>query len=252
MRILIGSPTADGEVEVSYCSALLSLVGSYMRTRPDIRFELEMPQGRDIAAARDLLANRVLDDDSYSHLLFIDTDMGFRPALIDMLLAADKPMIGTIYPQRHRDLDGLRDMALTYANPMLAEVCAASYTPDLIDLAPERMIGAANNAGLIPARQTGSGLLLIRRDALETMRLFCPSLTLKAPNGGRPAGFVRFFAPRRSPEGVLLGEDLSFTSRWVEECHGELWVATDALVTHAGTRVVTGNYDLKQKLVSGR
>lgn len=252
MRILIGSPTADGDVETSFCSALLTLVGTFMRTRPDIAFELVMPQGRDIAGARDRLANQVLDDPGISHLLFIDADMGFRPALIEALLAADKPIVGTIAPQRHRDLDTLREMHLTYQNAMLAEVCAASYTPDLAALAPEWMLDGDGKTGLIQARQTGAGILLVRRDALEIMAVRCPDLTLKAPSAGRPAGFVRFFSPRRSPEGVLLGEDLSFTTRWVEECHGDLWVAADALITHAGTRIVTGNYDLKQRLLAAR
>ncbi|WP_181707482.1 hypothetical protein [Chthonobacter rhizosphaerae] len=252
MRILIGSPTADGDVELSYCSALLTLVGTFMRTRPDITFELDMPQGRDIAGARDRLANKVLDEPDYTHLLFVDADMGFRPALIETLIKADKPIIGTIAPQRHRDLDLLREMHGTYQNGMLAEVCAASYTPGLDSLAPERMLDGEGSLGLIQARQTGAGILLIRRDALEIMRLRCPQLTLTQPSAGRPAGFTRFFAPRRGPEGVLLGEDLSFTSRWVDECHGDLWVAADAIITHAGTRVVTGNYDLRQKLVGAR
>jgi hypothetical protein len=255
MRILIGSPSADGEVEPVFARAVLNLVGWYLGHHREVDFDLEMPLGRNIGLARDILANRVLQDDRFTHLLFVDSDMGFSPELVERMLGVEKPLVGTIAPQRHRDLDGWREKLVAHEKAIVAEICAASYTPALseLDLAPQLEDDLAAKAGFLRARQTGAGILLVRRDALETMRLVCPEL---AETRVRPAmaaiglvePLVRFFAFERDRSGVLLGEDLSFTARWTERCGGELWVAPDGAITHAGTRVVTGNYQRRLAL----
>lgn len=256
MRILIGSPSTDGEVEPSFAEAVLSLVGSFMAARRTVTFDMEMPIGRSVVRARDVLANRVLADESISHLLFLDTDMGFRPELIGRMLDVDKPVVGTIAPQRHRDLDEFRGMAAAVGNAALAEVCSASYTPDVSALALDGvdLTDPAATAGFIPAHQTGAGILLIRRDVLETMALLCPELSETAVRPemaaiGLDRPLVRFFRPDRGPEGVLLGEDISFTRRWTERCLGEIWLVPDGIITHTGTRVVTGHYQRRLALL---
>jgi hypothetical protein len=255
MRILIGSPSADGDVEVSFANSVLSLVGSLLRRRPDWQFDIGLPVGRDVGLARDLLANQVLADQGISYLLFIDTDMGFRPDIIEAMFELNEPVVGTIAPQRVRNLDLWREEILRLPLPAAAEICASSYTPAIADIDLEGMDDSDPRVakGFLKARQTGAGILLIRRDVFETMRLYCPDLaeTRVRPAAtavGLDAPLIRFFSHRRGPEGVLLGEDLSFTSRWVQRCGGEIWVYGDALITHAGSRVVTGDFRRKMQL----
>jgi hypothetical protein len=256
MHILIGSPSADGEVEVSFAQSVMALVGGFAHSRPGTTFEIETPIGRSVAHGRDILANRVLQDERFTHLLFIDTDMGFQAELIGRMLDIGKPVVGTIAPQRHRDLDDLREKIAAFPTPLLAEICSATYTPGLAELAFDIQdeTDPAALAGMIRANQTGAGILLIRRDALETLRLYCPELIEARVRPemaaiGLAEPLTRFFAYRRGHEGVLLGEDLSFTTRWVERCGGELWVVPDGLITHTGSRVVTGNYQRKMMLI---
>lgn len=255
MRILIGSPSADGEVEPIFAQAILGLVGRFLATRPDISFAIEMPEGRSVSFARDVLANRVLQSDDFTHLLFIDTDMGFNPELIERMIALDRPVVGTIAPQRHRDLDAWSRLSRELPTPIAAEVCSVSYTPDVSDL---DLVGMdpdddASKAGFIPALQTGAGILLIRRDVFETMRLVCPELAETAVRPamaaiGLTAPLVRFFSYSHGRTGILVGEDLSFTTRWRERCGGEIWVAPDGAIRHAGTRVVTGDFRRRMAL----
>lgn len=255
MRILIGSPSADGEVEPVFAEAVMRLVGHFMRRRPDLAFEIEMPEGRSVSFARDVLANRVLQAPRFTHLLFIDADMGFSPDLVERMIAIDKPLVGTIAPQRHRDLDLWREKLAECPTPIAAEVCAASYTPDIseLDAAGTDVEDPAALAGFLRAYQTGAGILLVRRDVFETMRLVCPDLTETAVRPAMAAigldePLTRFFSFARDRSGVLVGEDLSFTTRWRERCGGEIWVAPDGAIRHAGTRVVTGNYRRRMQL----
>ncbi len=255
MRILIGSPSADGDVEVGFANAVLGLVGQLLRSRPDTAFDIELPVGRNVGLARDILANRVLNDPSITHLLFIDTDMGFKADLIERLIDFGGTVVGTIAPQRVRNLDLWREEILRLPLPGIAEICASSYTPPVADIDLEAMDENDPRIakGFLKARQTGTGIMLIRRDVFETMRLFCSELTETRVRPevaaiGLDTPLVRFFSHRRGPEGVLLGEDLSFTSRWVERCGGEIWVCGDALITHIGSRIVTGNYRRKAQI----
>lgn len=255
MRILIGSPSADGDVESGFAQSILGLVGHMLARHPDWHFDIELPIGREVGYARDILANRVLQNQEYTHLLFIDTDMGFRPDVIEKLFEVDLPIVGTIAPQRVRNLDLRREEILRLPIPGIAELTASSYTPGIADIDLEAMDTddpkVAN--GFLKARQTGAGILLIRRDVFETMHLYCPELAEtevrpKLAAIGLTAPLIRFFAHRRGSEGVLLGEDLSFTSRWTQRCGGEIWVYGEGLITHMGSRIVTGNFKRKLEL----
>jgi hypothetical protein len=255
MRILIGSPSADGDVEGGFAQSLLGLVGYMLAKHPDWHFDIELPIGRDVGYARDILANRVLQNQDYTHLLFIDTDMGFRPDVIEQLFDVGLPLVGTIAPQRVRNVDLWREEILRLPIPGIAEICASSYTPGISDIDLEAMDEDDPKiaAGFLKAKQTGAGILLIRRDVLETMRLYCPELVEskvrpKLEAIGLTEPLFRFFVHRRGPEGVLLGEDLSFTSRWVQRCGGEIWVYGEGLITHMGSRIVTGSFKRKLEL----
>lgn len=258
MRVLIGSPTADGEVEPIFAQSVMRLVGHFLGKHRDVEFEIDMPPGRSVAWSRDLLANRVLCDESFTHLLFIDTDMGFPPELIERMFAADLPFVGTIAPQRHRDLDAWRRAIGQIPHPLLAEFVAADYTPALSEIDTSEQATAASRHGLLKARRTGAGIVLLRREVFETMAERCPDLHESEPRPelaemGVDRPLVRFFKYHRDVfSGVLNGEDLSFSWRWTTYCDGEIWLVADATILHVGSRVVTGDYAHRMTLEARR
>lgn len=258
MRILIGSPTADGEVELVYAQSVMRLVGHFLSKHPEISFEIDMPQGRSVAWARDLLANRVYRDESFTHLLFIDSDMGFTPELIEQMIKADQPFVGTIAPQRHRDLDAWKQAIGVMHHPLIAEFCAAEYTPGLTEIDTSPKATQDSRDGLLKARRTGAGIVLIRRDVFEIMALRCTDLVEAHPRPelagrGLDQPLVRFFKFHRDVfSGVLNGEDLSFSWRWTTYCGGEIWLVPDATILHVGSRVVTGDYSRRMALKARR
>ena len=63
-----------------------------------------------ITRARNLIANEFLRQKSYTHLLFIDADIGFQPELPWKYLQADKDVVCGIYPVKYLDIEKLRSI----------------------------------------------------------------------------------------------------------------------------------------------
>jgi hypothetical protein len=229
VRILIGTPVYDDQVLVPYHLAVTGLRERFRETRPEVRFESLLPGSTLITRARNALATIMLSEQRYTHLLFIDADMGFRPELIEKMLDFGEPLVGCIYPQRIR------------ADPQ-PFVSGA-------DVFVREDGGAPKVRGdFIQVLQAGTGIMLIRRDALELLSERFPKLwSKKGGNGYAELGVegrvFQIFEPGQRPEdGFYLSEDISFCRRWVNGCGGEVWACFNEAITHAGRDRVTARY----------
>ena len=82
-----------------------------------------------ITRARNLIANEFLRQKSYTHLLFIDADIGFQPELPWKYLQADKDVVCGIYPVKYLDIEKLRSIDPAAMAPMAATVCLTTCAP---------------------------------------------------------------------------------------------------------------------------
>jgi len=207
----------------------------------------------DIALSRNIFASHVIADNEFSHLLFIDSDMGFRPETILRMIQYDKPVIAAACPRRYLGWETLRRAAeAESARPPEAR----RPTGDLLDTALRynvdltRFDGSEWTAEIdgpflrVPA--VGTGIMLIHRDVFEIMlarevarsRTGYTSLPLL---DGAP--LCDFFSPLEVPDGSLIeSEDISFCKRWVEDCGGDIWVDVDSRIMHYGMRGHAGRY----------
>ena len=96
MKIMIATPAYGGEVTTTYCDALLWLYDHFREKHPHIRFQHKFLSLSVLPFMRNLYASLVMQDESYTHLLFVDADMGFAPSLIEHMIAADKPVVGAM------------------------------------------------------------------------------------------------------------------------------------------------------------
>src|SRR5688500_16903210 len=66
-----------------------------------IRHQLSWYSAADIVEVRNLFLTTWYDTQpQFSHLLFVDADMGFEPHLIRDMVKFDKPLTGTFYARR--------------------------------------------------------------------------------------------------------------------------------------------------------
>lgn len=248
MKIMIGTPAYNGQVTTAYVETLLRLLDHFRSRRPQVRFEPKLLSSSMLPFLRNLYASLVLEDESYTHLLFIDADMGFGPTLIERMLDADRPVVGAMSP--HRSFDLRRHYALKeeIADASVARLVAIDYVhANTVERSGHevRMHGPLLRVG-----RAGAGVLLIRRDALETMKarypeLWCERIEETYSRFGLKTGVLQCFEAMPDEHGLYGGEDAAFCRRWVEGCGGEIWAVATETVVHVGPERFVGHYATK-------
>ena len=224
MRILVGTPTYNGQLTTQYTGSLLALW-----TELPGQLDWRTTSGTLLAWSRNTLASHVLQSD-HTHLLFIDSDIDYPPSLIRRMLDFDAPIVSAVCPHRVLDIGRFHAMARAHGDPAAAWARSLSFVMELEQPPVERN-------GFYRARRTGTGLMLIKRQVFESLRDAFPDLY-------RPAGdsyyahqglshVLQCFDPAYDENGVSMGEDVSFTRRW-QQTGGELWVVFDDTVGHVG------------------
>ena len=246
--VLIAQPTT-GSVVSGTVGYLMDLVAAFQKR--GIGWAYRQLALSDIALSRNIFASVVLAEERFSHLLFIDSDMGFLPEGILGLLDFDQPVVAAACPKRHLSWDRLRRVAeaetrregeRTTAD--LMDICL-DYNVDLtrFDGTPW---SAKRRGHFLKVPAVGTGIMLIRRDALEQMASTGAAI-LRSGYTSLPllgeAPLVDFFSPIETPDRSLIeSEDISFCKRWVEDCSGEIWVDVVNRILHYGMRGHSGRY----------
>src|SRR5262245_52729296 len=96
--LLIGVPVLGGNIKSQCAISLVALCSTFASN--GIQFEIRSRSGADIVQNRNFLASAALARPNTTHLLFVDSDMEFRPQAVSRMIQLSKPIIGCIYPMR--------------------------------------------------------------------------------------------------------------------------------------------------------
>jgi len=257
MKILVGTPAYGETVTTTYCETMFWLFDHFRSKHPHIRLDHKFLSFALLPYMRNYFASRVLNDASYTHLLFIDADMGFAPTLIEHMIAVDKPVVGCIYPRRALDLGrvfALRDQVSDYN---VARMVAQDYVGagTAIDFGgDEREIGDAFeidkmtiDGPAVRVKNAGTGVMLIARDVFVQIKARYPELWSENTETsyrklGLEGGVLQCFETMPDKHGIYVGEDLAFCRRWVEGCGGDIWSVVTETILHVGTDRFFGRY----------
>ncbi|MFK7944361.1 MAG: hypothetical protein AB8B85_15805 [Paracoccaceae bacterium] len=249
--ILIAQPTT-GTVVTSTVAYLMALVGRF--NREGISWGYQHLSLSDIVVSRNIFASHVIADNRFTHLLFIDSDMGFHAETILGLLEYGKPVTACACPKRYLGWDKLRAGADSEADARPKGKRLS--TPDLVDalldynVDTKRFDGtpwkAKRDGKFLSVPAIGTGIMLIHRDVFEIML----ARNVAVPRPGHNdlpllghAPYCDFFSCIPTPDGSLIeSEDISFCKRWVEDCDGEIWADIDSRILHFGMRGHSGRY----------
>lgn len=252
MKVLIATPAYGAVVTATYHESVLNTVRYFQEEFPGIQFESMLLSLSMITTARNLFASAVLNDPSYTHLLFIDSDMGFSPSLIARMLALQKPITGIVAPLRKLDLEAYHAARLTTDNPLLARILANEYVAGDGVVLPETLPNGSKQItivdGFIRVTHTGTGIMLVERKVFEAIRDKYPDLWMAKPPahlqqvGKVKGGYLQCFDIARGTNGLALGEDVSFCLRWSQALGGEIWVNVDEPILHVGQEIFSGRY----------
>lgn len=261
--ILVFIPTHSQSMMAETGKSLYNLAG-YL-TRQNIHHALTWVSAADIEDIRNLAVTSWYDGHpEFSHLLFIDADMGFpcdpdpgKPNLIRDMIKFDKPVMGCFYAKR-------------------------SATPGVVGTADAHTLADVKH-GFLKASGIGCGVMMIERSVIKTMLEKLPHLSsritsllakaapdlnlqriigafdkistdermlsearantdlLAALAKGEPledatAAWMQAIKDNRLNDGrrLKLSEDMSFCYRWVEQCGGEIWANVNHRISHVG------------------
>lgn len=177
----------------------------------------------DIVDLRNVFLSVWFDALDATHMLFVDADMQFEPALIRDMVQADKALIGSIYPKKRLPMDWVGSALVPPAEP---------------------------ENGLLELEGLGCGTMLIRRDCVEGMiesgqAEIDTDLSGTALNGLlEPHGvkrIIRGFDKITTEDGRKLSEDFSFCRRH-RNSGGRVYAAINHRITHLGVYPFSANY----------
>lgn len=180
----------------------------------------------------------------YTHLFWIDADIGFSPEAAFRLLLSGHDVAAGVYPLKREDwpADGVpqgttrRKFEELYARYTVNTGRAGEASVDIV----------IDADGFIKVREAPTGFMCIKRRVFDQLIARHPELSYVPdwPEGTFPTGGVhyRFFDVMVDPQSRrYLSEDYGFCRIW-EALGGEIYVDANSNLSHSGERLYRGDF----------
>ncbi len=233
--LVIGTPCYGGVVTLPYMLSMLSLKDVLHREK--IPFRLLTPANDSLVTrARNGIANEFLRDDRATHLLFIDADIEFVPAMVPRLLRSGHDVVCGVYPLKGLRLD--RVMARPAGTPPpVAEAASLDYA---VKVKPGCRMDAQ---GFLEVEYAATGFMLLSRQVLARLARAHPELRYRHDcTNAAPEDNFAFFDTAIDPETRdYLPEDYAFCKRW-RDLGGKVHVSVPGRFAHHGGKAYVGDF----------
>jgi hypothetical protein len=180
-----------------------------------------------------------------THLLFVDSDICFKPESAKHLLDSDKDVISIPYPLK----DMCWDKALTYMKEDKIKT-VEDLSSKAFNRYPMRVPKADHitlNNNCIEVTHSSTGFMMIKRSVFDKMKKKYPNKVINQDtliNGKlqKTPEMWNFFDTLHNPEDkTYLGEDFAFCKLWKDiggKCHAYI----NDYITHVGEHSYTGKF----------
>ncbi len=241
VSVFLATPCFGGLVNQAYMQSVISLM-QHAANYPMTMTLAMLGNDALITRSRNTLVSTFLNDSNATHLLFIDADISFEAADVIRLLMADKDVVAGMYPIKALDWESAQTLR-SPLNRETEEEMALQYVGSPLTGAEAEWDG-----DFVTASYAGTGLILIKRQVIETMIAAYPHLQYGAihayprtkPTPGTQ--YALFECMIDTKTGLYLSEDYAFCHRW-REIGGQIWLDTRARLTHTGPYAFPGNPD---------
>lgn len=235
-KVNIAMPTYGSTVRSEFLRSFYPLMSG--NSIADCTFAFSEFDYSDIEVSRNyLISNFYYNKKDCSHLLMVDSDMGFGFDMVRDMIAFDRPVVGALYPRRSIDLRKL------HASAGLSYERALALSIDFVGRIREPLTVSGS---FIRMEGCGAGILLITRACVDRMVEKLPQIVDET--GFRTYAFAPRFEKFLTPFDKIdtargqVSEDMAFCRRWVEGCGGEIWACHDHRISHVGSLTVTAAY----------
>ncbi len=213
--IYLCTPTHDGRVTVAYHTGCVRTSSVF-----NGRIAFAMRHGPLLPRNRDMLTDGFLDGPA-THMLCVDSDIGFGPEQIQALLDLKLPFV-----------------AGTYSKKQANREIPADYTGDTMG-GPRETVFANGTRGpviddpLWKSKHVPAGFMLLERGTVERMAGAYRQLQYQVKGFGLITGL---WSPEFAQGVSYAGEDVAFCRRWTA-LGGEIWMHRGVVLEHHGDMV---------------
>ncbi len=239
---LIATPSHDGKYFHNYVLSMLNFSNAAMQV--GLRIQAQLHQGESlITRARNNCVAEFLANPDYTHLFWIDADIGFSAEAAFRLLSSGYEVCAGVYPLKRENWPEGGVPAGTTQQSF-----EASYTYYTVNTdAPadgSELVVTVQPDGFMEVDQAPTGFMLIKRNVFERMIQAYPDHRYVPDSPGviDRGLHYRFFDVGVDPQTLrYLSEDYSFCQLW-RALGGRIYADANSTLTHHGYKIYRGNY----------
>lgn len=232
VKVFIATPMYGGMCTGAYTKSLLDVPGvlGHHGIQTGVWFVMNNSL---IQSARNHLVDIFLKNEDFTHMMFIDADIGFEAIDIIHMINANVDVIGGVYPRKKIAWNRVRDaVKANVSNEKLPE-----HTGDMVihmlDDSTEATVKATEP---FEVKGIGTGFMLIKREVFQKLIGIVDTYV----NDEEELEHEFFFLKKHPTSGKQLSEDYTF-------CHVcrengiKVYIAPWAAFTHVGTYEFKGS-----------
>jgi len=207
-KVMIATPAYDGKVHVPYATSLAETTFLLLKNNIQVHYNITT-SGSLLVAERNRILQMFMDSDC-THLLCIDSDLGWPANCVPSLLLSDKEFVAGVYPSRG-------EKSFTF-RPSVKE--------------DDSIITEGN---LLKMEYIPAGFMLLKRSVIEKIRAKFPELYYEPKHETMKHAKGWLFFNTEIWNGEFWGEDYTFC-RKAREAGCDIWVDPMIEFDHAGQR----------------
>jgi hypothetical protein len=241
---LVATPCYGGTLFYTYVISIVRLMAAAARVEMPVELHFRAGDSLVTRARNDCVAT-FLSDHRFTHLFWIDGDIGFSPEAAFRLFQADRDVVAGVYPLKRDEwpAEGLpagmtkRGYEELYARYPVNAGGKEGASEVRLDVDAD---------GFMKVHDAPTGFMLIKRSVFDLLIEKYPDYRYVPdwPPGTFPEGGVhyRFFDTMVDPKTRrLLSEDYAFC-RLLQNLGVDIFVDANSNLTHLGTKLYTGEF----------
>jgi hypothetical protein len=237
LKPLFVTPCYGGNVAANFTKSMLALNNGFWQSGMPGAIQINSGESL-ITRARNESVAKFLLDSSFTHLFWIDADVGFTVDQAFRLLLADLDVVAGVYPLKSFDWPATLPAGLT------EQTFTSRYLRYPVN-AHDGVSSVIDEDGFLEVSEAPTGFMCIRRSVFETMIARLPELQY-VPDGPPSSPIrntcYRFFDVMVEPStNRYLSEDYAFCRRW-RDIGGRVFVDTQSKLSHQGLYTYQGDF----------
>lgn len=207
-KVMIASPAYSGKVDVPFAVSLCETTHILLQNNIQVHYNITS-SGSLLIAERNRIVQMFMDSDC-THLLCVDSDLGWNPQAVIRMLLTGKEFVAGVYPSRGEN----------------------SFTFRPVTKPDDSLVTEGN---LLKMEYIPAGFMLIQKSVFQKMKEKHPHLYFEPKHESMKHAKGWMFFGVEIYDGEFWGEDYVFC-RKAREAGVDIWVDPMIEFNHAGTK----------------